>query len=356
MVKKVCMVVPSFSAKGGIASVVSGYRGSALEKAYDIRYIETYSDVSKAKKLWKAVASYFKFIHLLIFWKPDMVHIHSSFGASFYRKLPFIWLSSWFHIPIVNHIHGSAIDELYTNASQRKRKLVVQTFGKCDKIVVLSEEWKHKYESFIEPKKIVVLENYSIPHEIMNRDRPEPSRSILFLGFLSEAKGCFDIPQVVKNVCAVYPNVKFILAGDGSVEDKEKLQELISTYQVKDYIDMPGWVRGEEKDLLLQNADVYFLPSYGEAMPMSILEAMGYGLPVISTKVGGIPQLVIDQVNGFLFSPGDIDGFSQAITLLLSDKKQSLEMGRKSLEIVKNRYSLEEHIKKLGEIYEMVCC
>ena len=112
MVKKVCMVVPSFSAKGGIASVVSGYRGSALEKAYDIRYIETYSDVSKAKKLWKAVASYFKFIHLLIFWKPDMVHIHSSFGASFYRKLPFIWLSSWFHIPIVNHIHGSAIDEL----------------------------------------------------------------------------------------------------------------------------------------------------------------------------------------------------------------------------------------------------
>lgn len=75
----------------------------------------------------------------------------------------------------------------------------------------------------------------------------------------------------------------------------------------------------------------------------------------MSTTVGGISKIVQNDINGYLFQPGDIDGFSQAITLLLSDKKRRLEMGRKSLEIVMNRYSLEEHIKKIGKIYEMVC-
>ena len=89
---KICMIVPNPAVKGGIASVVNGYRDSALEKRHEISYVESYCDGSKWQKLFKAISGYFAFIGQLIGNRPDVVHIHSSFGPSFYRKMPFIYL------------------------------------------------------------------------------------------------------------------------------------------------------------------------------------------------------------------------------------------------------------------------
>ena len=86
MKKKVCMIVPSFSAKGGITSVVNGYRNSQLTEDYDVRFIETYCDGSIIHKIFKALSAYSKFIYTALFWKPNLVHVHTSFGGSFYRK------------------------------------------------------------------------------------------------------------------------------------------------------------------------------------------------------------------------------------------------------------------------------
>lgn len=107
--KRVCMIVPNRMVKGGIAAVVNGYRGSQLEKDYEITYVESYKDGSKFDKLLKGICGYFHFAYVLMFHKPDVVHIHSSFGPSFYRKMPFIYMASWRKIPIVNHIHGGFV-------------------------------------------------------------------------------------------------------------------------------------------------------------------------------------------------------------------------------------------------------
>ena len=77
---KVCMVVPNPLVKGGIASVVNGYRGSRLERDCDINYIESYRDGTKLAKLLKGIRGYFQFAKVLLIQKPDVVHIHSSFG------------------------------------------------------------------------------------------------------------------------------------------------------------------------------------------------------------------------------------------------------------------------------------
>lgn len=127
--KKVCMIVPNKMVQGGIAAVVNGYSGSKLEKDYNVIYVESYKDGGKLAKLFKGICGYFKFAKVLLIDKPDIVHIHSSFGPSFYRKLPFIYMASWAKKPIVNHIHGSEFDNLYTNASERK-KIWYTTHGK----------------------------------------------------------------------------------------------------------------------------------------------------------------------------------------------------------------------------------
>ena len=86
--KKVCMIVQDPKVKGGIAAVISGYYGSKLEQDYSMIYVESYQDGSKWEKLIKAIKGYIHFAKVLLTDKPDLVHIHSSFGPSFYRKIP----------------------------------------------------------------------------------------------------------------------------------------------------------------------------------------------------------------------------------------------------------------------------
>lgn len=146
---------------------------------------------------------------------------------------------------------------------------------------------------------------------------------------------------------AKIPYAKFILGGSGEIE---KIISM-SSEQVKKSLVFPGWVRNEKKDELLKQADVFFLPSYNEGMPMSILDAMGYGLPVVSTTVGGITKIVRNDVNGYTFAPGDIDGIANAVIKILSDKSLNKAMSRKSAEIITEEYSLNQHISKLEKLY-----
>ena len=119
-------------------------------------------------------------------------------------------------------------------------------------------------------------------------------------------------------------------------------------------VDFPGWVQNDAKDKLFRESKLFLLPSYTEAMPMSILEAMGYGLPIVSTNVGGIPQLVKHGYNGYLYAPGSIDEMSSSIICLLQDEDKVLNFGKNSFDIIKNDYSLGKHIENIIRVYEEI--
>lgn len=354
--KKVCMVVQDPMVKGGIAAVVNGYRGSVLENHFNITYVESYKDGGKIAKLIKGISGYFHFAKVLLLNKPELVHIHSSFGPSFYRKMPFIIMASWAKIPIINHIHGADFDEFYLNASDRKKKQVKRIYGKCSTIIALSDEWKERLKQIVPEQRIKVIENYSIIHEdaYLEKQARYCNNNVLFLGELGHRKGCFDIPQVISLVAREIPDVKFVLCGAGAARDEQKLHDLIKEKDIQRNVVFPGWVRDEKKDAVLRDADVFFLPSYNEGMPMSILDAMGYGLPVVSTNVGGIPKIVHDGENGRCYQPGDSEGFAHEIITLLQDDNIRNMAGESSLCIVKKGYSLEAHIKLLEKVYRSI--
>lgn len=345
MKKKICMIVPSFSARGGITTLVNGYKGSNLEEKYDLTYIETYCDGTKLKKLLKAIKGFVAFRNLIRNNRPDIVHIHSSFGASFYRKMIFIRYAASKKIPVINHVHGSEIEKLYTNSSNRTKRLIRSTFDKCSLIITLTEENRRKISVVNTRSKMVVLHNFSSIH-FVEKDTQE--KIVLFLGFITKLKGCFDIPEIAQKVAKKVPEVRFVLGGEGEIVPlKEKLKE----YNIQDKILFPGWVTGEKKSSFIKQSTLFFLPSYTEAMPMSILEAMGYGLPIVSTNVGGIPQLVKPGENGYLYEPGDIDGMADGIIKILQDDELAKAMGACSYNMIKDKYSLEKHLTGLITIY-----
>lgn len=356
MKKKVCMIVQDKMVKGGIAAVISGYYGSVLEKDYDVIYVESYKDGGKIAKLLKGIQGYFRFAKVLLIDRPDIVHIHSSFGPSFYRKLPFIYMASWAKVPIINHIHGADFEEFYTNANEKKKALIRKVYNKCTKLIALSEKWKQRLSQIVPEDKIDVIENYSILHEDALTDRVNrlSNHTVLFLGEIGKRKGCYDIPAVTAEVVKAVSDVKFVLGGAGSPADEQAVKALFTERGVSEHAVFPGWIRGKDKDRLLREADVFFLPSYNEGMPMSVLDAMGYGLPVVSTNVGGTPKIVRDGSNGFCCTPGDVKTMAEGISRLLLNTEESHSFGQQSAQIVKEGYSLEWHILKLEEAYESV--
>ena len=346
---KVCMIVQNKMVKGGIAAVVSGYYGSKLERDYDMIYVESYKDGGKLTKLFKGICGYFHFVKVLLVDRPDIVHMHSSFGPSFYRSLPFIYMSSWAKKPMINHIHGSEFDKLYTNASERKKKLVRKAWGKCNRFIVLSESWKERFSEVIPNEKMTVIENYSIVKDGINRSQCH--NQVLFLGAINQMKGCYDMVDVTKRVAEVVPDIKMVVAGAGEIE---QVKSKAIAGGVAEHFAFPGWVRGEQKEKLLKESDVFFLPSYTEGMPMSVLDAMGYGLPIVASNVGGIPRIVHEGENGFMREPGDTAGFAEAIIQIMTSDAMRINMGKQSMEIVKERYSLEKHIELLENVYVLM--
>ena len=353
---RICMIVQQKDVKGGIASVTNGYYGSYLEEKYDIRYVESYCDGSAFKKLIKALKGYFRYKRILKYYKPDLVHMHTSFGPSFYRLQPFLYKAKKYGIPVINHCHGADFDNFFINASDWKKKRILEVYSMFDKVVVLSEEWRKRFLNIVPDEKIAVIHNYSKPkswEEVYPWiDGRFKRKQVVFHGEIGERKGGFDLPEIIKNTVSQMPDTGFVICGDG---DKDTVGKICSEIEMKckgaDVL-FPGWVRGNKKDGILKESSVFLLPSYHEGQPMSILDAMSYGLPIVSIEVGGIPELVENGRNGYLAKPGDAGQMAEGIVKLLSDRSGYESATRESLDIAFSKYSFEAHAKKIEEIYD----
>ena len=113
----------------------------------------------------------------------------------------------------------------------------------------------------------------------------------------------------------------------------------------------PGWLGPERLRAELAGASVFALPSYAEGMPMALLEAMSWGLPVIATPVGGVPQVIEHEVNGLFVDPDDIDGIAAAIARLMSDPALRERLGAAARKTIEARFSLDATLDRLGEVY-----
>ena len=114
-----------------------------------------------------------------------------------------------------------------------------------------------------------------------------------------------------------------------------------------------GWVEGGSKIEILKRASLFLLPSYGEGMPMCLLEAMGLGLPVVSTKVGGVPRIVKNGINGFVLEPGDAQGIANAIINILDNPSGYPAMSKASKATAAS-HSLKRYEKRLESLYDEV--
>ena len=117
---------------------------------------------------------------------------------------------------------------------------------------------------------------------------------------------------------------------------------------------MPGEIDGEKKLDAFRKSDIFVLPSYIENSPISIIEAMRAGLPVISTTVGAIPEIILDNENGFIGAPGDTKKFTEKILLLAKNVHLRNSMAHKNLQIALNKIDPQSYSINLMKIYDRI--
>ena len=196
-----------------------------------------------------------------------------------------------------------------------------------------------------------MLENYCVlPEEPYDSGRNR--NQILYLGKLERDKGSFDMADILRNVIKECPQARLVMAGDGRME---QVKNAFAEKDLLPYVRFTGWVRGEEKEKLLRESAVFLFPSYHEAMPVSVLEAMGYGMGIVTTAVGGILRLIQDRENGCLETPGDSVRMAEDVAALLREEELCRRLGLRARETAAEKYSLEIHLRNLERIYRKAC-
>lgn len=346
---KVLMIGPGKGLKGGISSVVESYYNVGIDKMVDLRYLETFIEGSRYEKFIFAIKALNKFKSMSN--DIDIIHVHMSSRGSFYRKSLFILKAYKLNKKIILHIHGSEFEKFYKKeCNELAKKYVRYIFSLCDKVIALSDEWRDILGQITDICKIDILYN-SIEINKIQKYKDYKKKKILFLGRIGKRKGVYDILSIVPNIIKKHPDAEFILAGDGEVE---KIKEICKENKLENNCIILGWTSGEQKIKLLTEATIYLLPSYNEGMPISILEAMANKLPIISTNIGGIPQLIENNKEGFLIEPGNLMQLEESINLLLDSENLRMKLGQNSFTKVDNNFNLDKNIKKLYSIYSRV--
>lgn len=349
MKKKVMVIGSSLEDKGGIVTVMKNINHSFIADKYDIRHVETYITGSTFKRLFYFLKGLINFLIGVITFQPDVIHIHMSYKGSFYRKSLFVLLGKvLFGIPTVIHVHGSSFKDFYSSLSSMRKKYCRYILNKIDRLIVLSEEWKRYFSNLVNDEQIVVL--YNGVHTVQYKaERQNEPLIALFLGRLGKRKGTYDLLDAIKSLKANDVPFKFLLAGDGEIDE---VKTIVKEERLESYVEILGWINGSQKIDLLQKSDVLVLPSYNEGLPMAILEAMDYGMAVISTPVGGIPEVIKEGVNGYLVSPGDVKGLAEKFVRLSENPSLLKGMGEKNQIKVKKEFDLTVLLKDLDLLYE----
>jgi glycosyltransferase involved in cell wall biosynthesis len=189
---------------------------------------------------------------------------------------------------------------------------------RADVVVALTPGWAERLDALVRIPRLRIVPNAPELAPSATRGEPTSPPTIVYLGHLYRAKGLFELIDAFAELRSAHPDLRLVLAGDGS--ETERLEAHARARGLgADAIELPGWVGPETKMQLLSTASCFVLPSYHEGLPLAMLEAMTCGVPVVATAVGGIPEVVTDEVSALLVPPRDSHALARALARVLTD-------------------------------------
>lgn len=348
---KLLLIGPPLGYRGGVSQSCKGIIDH-ISTQFEVNYLgvgcggESSDFIKRLLRFLKAtyqLAKSVKGYHIL--------QLNPSFRInSLIRDIIFILISTWLdnNIKVAVFFHGWDTKlaqkilsrRLFTNALK-------YVFRKVDLIFVLYRGCKDQlYMMGVDPSKIRVTKTFFRRFEVHTETNNNDKTGILFMSRFAKDKGvetCVHIARLL--VEKGYKDFKLTLAGDGPL--MPMIKEMVVKDNLSKYVYIPGYVDGMEKQKLLAENDIFLLPTrLKEGCPVSIIEAMGAGMAIISTPQGGIPEVVVDGYNGFICDSEDAEDFLVAVQRLLDDKDLLRSMKQSSKRLAEQNYEAKVFMER----------
>ncbi len=347
--KRILMIGPDDAGMGGMATVVNIYRQAGMFDRYRVRYIVSHRVGGAICKLRSLVLAWLATMHCMLRGRIGLMHVHTASDASFWRKTLFLLPAFVFGVPTILHVHGATFRDFFERECGPVRRSIVRfVLRHCSRVIALSATWKDWIIQASPGSRVDVIYNaVFVPSSVVAWEQRQPG-AVLSLGVLGKRKGSYDLVAAAARVLANRADVHLRLGGDGELDQVAAHAKALG---VADRVALLGWVRDADRDRQLASASVYALPSYHEGLPMSVLEAMAAGLPILSTPVGGIPEAVTHGVEGFLVPPGDVECIARHLERLLSEPGLAQRMGEAARRKIQCQFSVDAMLPKLERLY-----
>lgn len=336
---KVLFVATSRQTMGGISSVIKRYEKMDIWKKYHCKWLETQINKGIALKLWYMLKAYITMLFIVP--RYDIIHFHTVPGRSIIIQMPVFLYSLLWRKKTIIHIHVG--NQLLGHKNDKMFKYVL---NKATKVIVLANVLKD-----------LMKEHYNIDAEVLynpieeqeKRDSAKIEKSIFFAAYLTLNKGYDTLLKAFKEVTAKHPDWKLILAGSGETENAKKL---INDLGIEKNVEQHLWLDREQMTEFYKKVSIYCIASKQEGFPMSFLEAGSYGIPVVTTPVGGLVDIIDNEINCMVFDYGDYTALAEQICKLIETKSLRNEISENISFIVKEKFSVSAIDKEIQEMYK----
>lgn len=351
---------------GGISIANQELLNSSYVQRLDVQKVETSEGnvafhkrgLLSIRNIINTGINIWSFARMLLIFNPDIIHIGTAHGLSFAKHSLMVWICRIKRVKVLLELHFS-VSYFTSPLNPLWRRYIYSILQNVDGIITLSKEWNQliylvpNIKLFYVPNGIQTSSYIKIQRQnakIKNRIE------ILFLGHIGREKGCFDLVDAIVDI-REHTRKPFCLHLVGETlrdGEKEQLQKYLVERDLGKWVQVHDAEYGDLKLDRMELSDIFVLPSYHEGMPISILEAMAAGLPVIATKTGGITDQVIPEITGLLIPVGDVKGLGQAILRLIENDEERLKMGLAGRRRAIEEFDIEKRVDRLISVYNQL--
>jgi glycosyltransferase involved in cell wall biosynthesis len=305
---------------GGIGSVTRSIKTWVDAYHPDVR-IDVLDARGESNVYWSLLflqVAIIRLIYIRIRHRSEILHLQVSENLSFPRKGVLLALGRFIGMRIVLHHHGAEFIPFFNKSSPRMRTLVRWMIRSADVNIVLGELWEKflVQEVGVDSDRVVIRFNAAQDVQTTGQRTVSDPWRFLIVANLSPRKGVAELLQAVAQLAQAGSPVELTLAGGGEIE---RYREMTIALGIADRCVFTGWIAGEDIQKLLLSHSALVLPSYQEGLPMSIIEALSARLPVVTTPVGSIPDLLDNEITCLFVEPGNVHQIAQALSRISSE-------------------------------------
>lgn len=310
-----------------------------------LAYIPTSTNGSIVKRSLFMLRGYWKIWRHLKRCRPDIVHIHMAEKGSTFRKGFVAKMAKKNGAKVIIHMHAGPFMAWYHTLDESKQGKIRQIFSVADRFFVLGGYWKEEMAQIVDRDKLEVLYN-GIP-VLEENPYSLQSKDIAYFGVFKKEKGIYDLIDAIALIdTRLNKDIMVRLCGKDMEGD---IGAYITQRGLDHRIKLMGWCDAVQRDAVLRGAAVSVLPSYFEGLSMTVIEAMAYGVPMLTTSISTMPELLGGRITRV--APGDVQALAETLLKLIEDPQLRKQWSEIEYSRAKEVFSLENNLKQTYQAY-----